>query len=84
MSKAQAIRRSIVQLKHLQAARKREKQQHADGTRILAFGVCDSIMHTTSSTGSFATKPKFSVRSALSVVLPFVALAMVLLGVMVR
>ena len=69
---------------HIQIKRAYDPPADSDGTRILAFGVCDSIMHTTSSTGSFATKPKFSVRSALSVVLPFVALAMVLLGVMVR
>lgn len=59
LGKAQAIRRSMRELKVIQAKRAGRHQQ--DNTRLLAFGVCDSISYTTGSTGKWSpTTPLFT------------------------
>lgn len=65
--KAAAIRRAAVSVKHIQAQRRREKRAEVDNSRLLAFGVCDSIMHTTPRFGVPAYWSKRSVLATAAV-----------------
>ena len=76
LGKAQAIRRSVRELKIIQAKRGGRTEQ--DNTRLLAFGVCDSINYATGSTGKWMpTAPLFSRRE--SVVMKTIAAVFVML-----
>lgn len=83
--KSQAIRRAQAQVKMIQAKRRdRDQVRIEDNTRLLAFGVCDSVAYTTKSTGSFAPRSKFCAWTTIVWVIPSVAALFALLVAVTR
>lgn len=78
--KGQAIRRSIVQLKTIQAVR-RSRAARPDHTRNLALGVCDSIQFTTGSTGKPVGHKTTSGHSAIATATTIVGCLLLLVAV---
>lgn len=88
IGKEQAIRRSIVQLKTIQAIRRRSVENgtttrgvvHKMAIRNLARGVCESIQFATGSTGKPVGSKTMSGHSAIATVTLIVGALLILAG----